>query len=59
MQVSVQQHNLCSSTKPRLIIWAELETRILHLQPAELLLEENISQASEGMLKYLVNQGLV
>ncbi|BGP37749.1 Mismatch repair protein msh3 [Rhodotorula kratochvilovae] len=35
---------------------AELETRMLHLQPSELLLQKDLSSKTEAMVKYLAGQ---
>ena len=35
---------------------AELETRMLHLQPSELLLQKELSGKTESMVKYLARQ---
>ncbi|GAA5863812.1 hypothetical protein JCM1840_005775 [Sporobolomyces johnsonii] len=35
---------------------SELETRMLHLQPSELLLQKDLTSASESMVKYLAGQ---
>ncbi|GAA6050091.1 hypothetical protein JCM3770_001365 [Rhodotorula araucariae] len=35
---------------------AELETRMLHLQPSELLLQQDLSSKTEAMVKYLAGQ---
>lgn len=35
---------------------SELETRMLHLQPGELILPKSLTKPTEGMLSYLTNQ---
>lgn len=36
--------------------FAELETRMLHLQPSELILQKTLSKQTESMVSYLVGQ---
>lgn len=35
---------------------SELETRMLHLQPSELVLQEKLSKQTESMVQYLIGQ---
>ena len=35
---------------------SELETRMLHLQPSELILQEHLSKETESIVRYLIGQ---
>lgn len=35
---------------------SELETRMLHLQPSELILQKELSKQTESMVRFLVGQ---